>query len=521
MTANRRIILNIVATYGRSLYALVVGLFSSRWVLMSLGETDFGLYGVVGGLTAFIAFFNGLISSAVGRFYAFSIGKASMEKDNSRGLEDCRRWFNTAVCIHTILPIMLMIVGYPIGEWAVRHWLTIPPDRVAACVWVFRFACITCFVSMVNVPFTAMYNAKQYIAELTIYSFIQTTVNFLFLYFMVTHPDDWLAKYAFYACCLSVIPQLIICARAFAVFPECRIRLAYWFDIKRFKELGGFAFWQAFGGVGYLLRNQGVAVLVNKSYGPTVNAAISVANNVNYQASTLATSLVTAFYPAITSAYGSGDRERTQRMSFAVCKFGMLLALIFALPLAMELETVMRIWLKTPPEYSAELSLCMLGILLIDKSTVGHMIAISASGKVALYQIVVGGWIIFTLPIAWLFVVCGLGPCSVGWALLITMALSAWSRVFFARTIVGMSIWHWIIRIMLPVASLIVVVGAVSLLPRMFMDATFLRVLVTTAITETAMALIVWSVVLDKEEKQIVTAQLKKRFGRFFKCRNA
>ena len=111
MTANRRIILNIVATYGRSLYALVVGLFSSRWVLMSLGETDFGLYGVVGGLTAFIAFFNGLISSAVGRFYAFSIGKASMEKDNSKGLEDCRRWFNTAVCIHTILPIMLMIVG--------------------------------------------------------------------------------------------------------------------------------------------------------------------------------------------------------------------------------------------------------------------------------------------------------------------------------------------------------------------------------------------------------------------------
>ncbi len=97
------------------------------------------------------------------------------------------------------------------------------------------------------------------------------------------------------------------------------------------------------------------------------------------------------------------------------------------------------------------------------------------------------------------------------------MALSAWSRVFFARTIVEMSIRHWIVRIMLPIASLMVVVGGVSLLPRMFMDATFLRVLVTTAMAETTMALIVWGVVLDKEEKQIVTAQLKKRFGRFFK----
>ena len=50
MTANRRIFLNIIATYGRSLYALVCGLFISRWVLAALVKTDFGLYGVVGGM---------------------------------------------------------------------------------------------------------------------------------------------------------------------------------------------------------------------------------------------------------------------------------------------------------------------------------------------------------------------------------------------------------------------------------------------------------------------------------------
>lgn len=36
MTENKRIALNIVATYGRSLFALVCGLFTSRWVLMAL-----------------------------------------------------------------------------------------------------------------------------------------------------------------------------------------------------------------------------------------------------------------------------------------------------------------------------------------------------------------------------------------------------------------------------------------------------------------------------------------------------
>ena len=50
MTQNRRILLNIVATYGRSLYALVCGLFISRWVLAALGKTDFGVCGVVVGM---------------------------------------------------------------------------------------------------------------------------------------------------------------------------------------------------------------------------------------------------------------------------------------------------------------------------------------------------------------------------------------------------------------------------------------------------------------------------------------
>lgn len=54
MTQNRRILLNIVATYGRSLYALVCGLFISRWVLAALGKTDFGLCGVVSGMTVIV-----------------------------------------------------------------------------------------------------------------------------------------------------------------------------------------------------------------------------------------------------------------------------------------------------------------------------------------------------------------------------------------------------------------------------------------------------------------------------------
>ena len=54
MSPNRRILLNIIATYGRSLYALVCGLFICRWVLAALGKTDLGLYDAVGGMMVIV-----------------------------------------------------------------------------------------------------------------------------------------------------------------------------------------------------------------------------------------------------------------------------------------------------------------------------------------------------------------------------------------------------------------------------------------------------------------------------------
>ena len=236
MTANRRIFLNIVATYGRSLYAFACGLVTARWVLLSLGEVDFGLLGVVGSMTAFVAFLNSLMASSVGRFYAYSYG-VSRKSGGKEGLEDCRRWFSLAVAIHTLVPVALMLAGYPAGEWAVRHYLTIPPERIGACVWVWRFACVSCFAGMVSVPFSAMYTAKQEIAELTIYGFCTTTLNVLFLGYMITHPGVWIVKLSAWQCFLAVTPAAIISYRAVKCYPECRFRRAYVRDRERIHQL--------------------------------------------------------------------------------------------------------------------------------------------------------------------------------------------------------------------------------------------------------------------------------------------
>ena len=511
MTKNRRIFLNIIATYGRSLYALVCGLFISRWVLAALGNTDLGLYGVVGGLTVFVSFFNMLLSVATGRFYAFAEGKAVKAVEDGRraaGLEECRMWFSTAVLLHTVVPILLVAVGYPLGMYAVENWLTIPAERMDACRWVFRFVCLSCFAGMVNVPFQAMYTAKQYIAELTIYGVAATTANIFFMYFMVTHPGDWLAKYALWMCLVTVVPQMIICARALKVFEECRFKLAYALDKSRICQLSSFAFWQMFGGLGAILKGQGIQILVNKYFGPIYNASMSIGNQVSAQSQTLSGAMQGAFAPAITTACGAGRYEEMRALAYRTCKFGMLFALIFVLPLALELRTILNLWLVDPPPYTAELCWCILLMAIIDKSASGHMLAVAAKGKIAAYQTFLGGSLILTLPLAWFMVAKGLGFVSIGWAMVITMMMCSWGRVWFARKLVGMSARYWMFKIMLPVGMVVGVVGAAGYLPHFVLAPGSLRIVATTIICEVLLLPLAWFMLLDAFERLYLTDRI-------------
>ena len=313
MTANRRIFLNIVATYGRSLYAMVLGIFTARWVLEALGETDFGLYGVIGGFAAFIVFFNDILASAISRYFAFYIGRAKLTTGNGNGdesgIEECRRWFSVAVVIHTLVPIVLIAIAYPIGMWAVNHYLVIPLERLAACRAVFGFVCVMSFFAMVTVPYLAMYTAKQCIAELTVYSVVSVTIKAAFLGYVVLHPGDWLVGYALCVMVVDIAPKMIIMVRAMKIFDECRFKLNYGLDWLRAKELAKYAGYQFFGSFAHLLRTQGMAILVNRHFGPSYNATMSMSNVVAVQTESLAIALNGAISPVMTTAAGAGEKE--------------------------------------------------------------------------------------------------------------------------------------------------------------------------------------------------------------------
>ena len=504
MTENRRIALNVVATYGRSLYALAVGLFTGRWILMSLGETDYGLYGVVGGLMVFVGFLNSLMAQAISRFYAFAVGQARVAKTAEAGVEECRRWFSIAVFFHTVIPVALLAIGYPVGVWAIEHFLTIPADRVSACVWVWRFACLSGFVSMVNVPFSAMYTAKQEIAELTVYSFVVSTLMLGFTYYMVMHPGVWLTKYSAWMCAIASVPQLFICFRAIVKYPECRFRWRYVRDRGRILQVLDFAFNRLYATLAFMASAQGTIILVNKYLGPVKNAAMAIGNNVSLQSSSLANSMIGAFTPAITNAAGACDYEGMRRMALRTCRFAAVTMLLFAIPLALEMDEVTVLWLKKPPEGTTLIAVFLLADAALSRFGDGLMTAILATGRIRRFQIVESLFFVLRFVIAWAMISAGFDLLSVGVAYLVAMSGSLATKVWFGRSVCGISIRVWCREVLVPVAMLTALSVAAGLLPRLLLSQSFVRLVLTTGAVEIVLLPLLWFIVLRPDEREAV-----------------
>lgn len=462
--------------------------------------------GLIAGLVAFVTFFNGIMAASISRYFAVMVGEAAQE--GKSGLEKCRMWFTTGVVIHTVVPLVLVAVGYPIGAWAVENFLTIPADRVWHCLWVWRFVCCSALLSMMMVPFNAMYTAKQYIAELTIYSFVAVTLNALFQYYMVTHPGVWLVKLSLWSCCLGMLPSCIIAVRAFFIFPECRILPKYFRCWRNIGQLGNYAFWNVWGSLGAMLRGQGVAVVINKYFGPRLNAGMQVGNSLAGNAETLYGSLAGALSPAIFNAWGAGEVEEARALAYRVCKIGTLLILIFAIPMALEADTLLVLWLKNPPPYAAGYCLFMLLWTVLDKLTWGVTMLINAKGQIALFQAVVGTCVVLAFPFAWLFAAIGMGPYSPGWAAALTVCLTNVGRVWFGRKLVGISARYWVCRIFIPLVVATVLSIAVGLFSRLLLPAGLIRIIVITVLVELVLIPVSWFWILDSGERWYLSARL-------------
>ena len=214
---------------------------------------------------------------------------------------------------------------------------------------------------------------------------------------------------------------------------------------------------------------------------------------------------------------GRGDRQKMLDTALQVCKFGTLLVLLFAIPLILEMETVLVLWLKNPPEYAGPLCQWMLVMLVIDRTTSGQMLAVNAFGKIALYELVQGTLLVLALPLAWWLFKIGEGPVALGYSLAFTMAVYCFGRLLFCKKLLKMGMSGWFRRVAIPVVLLVTCSTIAGIGIMRMVEPGFYRLCLVTAATGACSAGLGWTLLLNSTERAFVRELIKKMVARLSK----
>lgn len=450
---NKRIAKNTLVLYLRMIFILGVGLLTSRVVLNTLGVVDYGIYNVVGGFVTMFTFLNGAMSTATQRFITFELAKNDLERQITT--------FSTALIIHFTLAGIILLLAETIGLWFVCEKLIIPENRFGAAMWVYQLSILSCCVSIVSLPYNAEIIAHEKMSAFAYISIMDVTLKLIIIYALLISPWDRLILYAILLFGVQLLDRLIYGIYCGRNFPEAKFKPV--FDKSLIKEMNNIAGWSLFGnlaGVGY---TQGLNVLLNMFFGPAVNAARGVAVTVQGVVSGFVSNFQMALNPQITKSYAVQDLPRMHNLIYASSKFSFFLLLLIVLPVIIEAQNILTVWLKLVPEHSTwflRLSLC---VMLIEALANPLMVSSQATGKVKVYQSVVGGTLLLIVPLAYIALKLGASPESVFVIHVCVATLAQTFRINIIGRLIGMPLIEYARKVLTPIAIVFTVSLASSI----------------------------------------------------------
>tara|TARA_R110000744_G_scaffold244141_1_gene361057 strand:- start:10454 stop:11983 length:1530 start_codon:yes stop_codon:yes gene_type:complete len=438
MTPANKVIINTAILYGRMILTVGVSLYSTRLILEALGSTDYGIFELVAGIIAVLAFLKNTMATSTQRFLSFYQGKNDIEGQKSV--------FTNSLIMHIIVGVVIVAVLALLESYLFEHFLNIAEGRIYAAKIVYRTMLASLLFSMINVPFMGTLVAHENLLFVAVVNILEALLKLSIAFVLISLSGNRLIIYSYLMATLAFVTMLMYTAFCFKKYIECSLRNVK-IDKKQIKELSSFAGWNLFGALCGLGRTQGMAVLLNLFFGTVINAAYGIANQLAAQMYFLSATMLRALNPQIMKSEGVDDRERMLRLSMIASKFGFFLVAIIAIPAIFEMPQILKFWLKEVPEYTTIFAQFILIAILINQLTIGLQSALQATGKIKLYQTVVGGVILMTLPVAYIFLKMGFPPYYVFVSYLCLEVVGVILRIWIAKKIAGLSVPVYLNRV--------------------------------------------------------------------------
>ncbi len=499
----KRIAKNTLMLYVRMLFLMLVGLYTSRVVLEALGENDYGIYNVVGGVVAMCTIISGALTSAVSRFITFELGKGSGAQ--------LGKVYSTAVTIQIMLAVVVAMVAEPVGLWFIDNKMSIDPLRIPAARMVLHFSLLAFVINLMSVPQMAAITAHE---KMSAYAYIGMMDGVLRLgaaLLIVKSSADRLVCYAALMGGVVLVVRFAYGLYCRSHFAECRYRPAI--DRKLLGEMFSFAGWNFIGVSAGVLRDQGGNILVNLFAGTAVNAARGVAFQLNGAIQGFVTNFMTAVNPQITKSYAAGDLDYMFSLVRKASRMSYYLLFVLSLPVLFNTEYLLGLWLKDVPEHSA-LFVQLFIIFALSESLSNPLVTTQlATGKIRDYQLVVGGLMLLNIPVSYVLLRMGFLPEVTVVVAIVISQVCLWARLVMLKRMIGFPMGDFLRRVCLNVLAVTLTALVLPLLAESFMPDTFWGFAIDVVLCVLSASLTVMFVGCSKAERKEIFSMIHRRLG--------
>lgn len=446
---SKRIAKNTLLLYFRMILIMVVSLYTSRIILNELGVEDFGIYNLVAGVVILFSFLSNVMITATQRYLSIAIGK----KDEKY----IQAVFSTSLLSHFFLIFFIFLAAETIGLWLINAKLEIPADRMSATNFVYQLAILTTCVNIIRIPYNASIIANERMSFFAYVSIVETFLKLAVVWALAITPGDKLVIYSFLLLLVAIVIDI-------AYWYYCqRFLLANKFYLKTnkklFVELTSFSVWNLFGGLADIGYKQGTNIILNLFWGVSINAVLGITNQIRNALVPFIGNLQLAVNPQMVKSYALGDYEYFKILVYRISKYSYFLMLIIVFPIIFNIDLILELWLKNPPEHTAIFAILTSVYCLVDSLTGPLWAAMQAGGKIKRFQIVTGICLLLNLPVSYLFLMYGYAPSVVLIIQIVITGFTVGVRVLFVKYYLQFSIRNYVREVIFP----IVFVTALSL----------------------------------------------------------
>ena len=427
--------------YSRQILILLVNLYTVRIVLSALGAEDYGIYSVVGGLVTLFTFLNNAMTNTTQRFLNFALGQNDTEQ--------VRNIYSISFIIYIAIALFVILLAATIGLWFIINSLNIPPNRLTAALFVYLISVLTTVINILRIPYNATISSYEKFSFVAFIGTIECAFKLIIALILPIFMLDKLILYAFLVSISAVVIFFVYKFYCNKTFETAHFR--YCNDKKLLRQLVNFSGWTVLGSLAGISSTHGVNILINIFHGVIVNAASGIAAQVNSAVNSFVLNFQTAFKPQIIKSYAAKDYNYFNRLIFQTSKISFFLLIIIVLPLYINTDFVLRIWLTNVPEYSIIFIQIRLINSLITSIENPLRTAINAIGDIKKYQLVSTFFYFANLPLSFISLSIGLNPA---WVFIILIGLNVFSTIWIVHFLVkkiNFSLVGFFTEVILPV----------------------------------------------------------------------